>query len=84
MNRPVCRRCLLAEIDADGLYQTVRRRIANMSEDERADDALYHGRLEHCVRCEMLHEGVCGACGCFAELRAAKAAMHCPHEHRYW
>ena len=26
----------------------------------------------------------CGKCGCFVELRAAKADMHCPHEKHFW
>ena len=77
---PPCKRCLLAEIGNAELYATVRRRIEQMPDEERADEALYHTRLESCKRCEMLHEGICGACGCFAELRAARYKMHCPNE----
>lgn len=77
---PPCKRCLLAEIGKEELYETVRRRIAQMPEEERAEEALYQARLEKCKRCEMLREGICGACGCFAELRAARNRMHCPNE----
>lgn len=84
MNPPICKRCLLSEIDPQGLYETVRRRIAQMPDDEKADERTYRARLECCTRCEMLQAGICGLCGCYAELRAAKIALHCPHEQHKW
>lgn len=84
MNRPPCKRCLLAETDADGLYETVRRRIAQMPDADKVPDTVYRMRLECCTQCDMLSDGICTMCGCFAELRAAKVIMHCPHEHPRW
>lgn len=84
MNPPVCKRCLLSETDPDGLYAAVQRRIAQMPEELRADAAEYSRRLDCCRACDSLANGLCRLCGCFAELRAAKAGKHCPHPAHYW
>ena len=33
-----------------------------------------------CKECKYLNEGLCGACGCFVELRAVIAVNRCPYE----
>ena len=33
-----------------------------------------------CKNCDLLLSGMCRACGCFVELRAAIAANRCPYE----
>ena len=81
---PVCKRCLLADMDASGVYATILRRIEQMPEGQRADAETYRQRLECCRGCDALVNGLCGICGCFIELRAAKAEMHCPHPERFW
>lgn len=82
--KPVCRRCLLFEADAGGVYETIRRRIAQLPDDARAADSEYQRRLDRCRTCDALVNGLCTICGCFTELRAAKSAMHCPHPSQYW
>ena len=84
MNPPVCRRCLLSETDAGTLYQTVQRRIAQIPEGMRTDASEYSRRLACCRACDSLVNGLCGMCGCFAELRAARAEKHCPHPDHFW
>ncbi len=81
---PVCKRCLLADMDASGVYATILRRIEQMPEGQRADAETYRQRLECCRGCDALVNGLCSICGCFIELRAAKAEMHCPHPERFW
>ena len=81
---PVCKRCMLADMDADGVYQAIQRRIAQMPEEQRADGETYRQRLACCRGCDALVSGLCGICGCFIELRAAKTAMHCPHPDHFW
>ena len=81
---PVCKRCLLADMDASGVYVTILRRIEQMPEGQRADAETYRQRLECCRGCDALVNGLCSICGCFIELRAAKAEMHCPHPERFW
>ncbi len=78
MNPPVCKRCLLAQTDPDGLFKTIQQRIEQLPSDERATDTKYNMRLAVCTACADLQNGICMQCGCFAELRAAKCAMHCP------
>ena len=82
--KPPCKRCLLAAIDPEGLAAAVARRIALLPDDIRTDEAEYARRLRACTSCDMLTDGVCGACGCYAELRAAKRDLHCPHAAHYW
>lgn len=82
--RPPCRKCLLENIDPEGIYKEVSELIAALPRERRTEEAEYRRRLEICLRCRMLGEGICGVCGCFVELRAAKADMHCPGEQHYW
>ncbi len=51
-----------------------------MDQEEKAPEKLYQTRLETCQSCEYLYEGTCNACGCYAELRAAGKATHCPYK----
>ena len=82
--RPVCKRCLLADIDVDGLYKKVSELIELMPEDVKADEKLYNSRLEICRRCSCLENGICRECGCFVELRAAARKNYCPSAYKYW
>ena len=84
MNPPVCKRCLLSEIDPEGLYMTVQRRIAQLPDEILTEASEYSRRLAFCRGCDALTNGLCRICGCFAELRAAKSAKHCPHPNHYW
>lgn len=84
MSRPFCKKCFLEEIDHDGVYRSIREMIDALPEEKRADETEYRRRLNICGTCESLNEGVCMKCGCFAELRAAKSDMGCPHEKHYW
>lgn len=43
--------------------------IDRIEEDSKADKAVYEDRLAVCKECKYLNEGLCGACGCFVELR---------------
>ena len=81
---PVCKRCLLADMDASAMYETVRRRIDQLPENQRADAETYSRRLEICRTCDALVSGLCSICGCFTELRAARAEQHCPHPAQFW
>lgn len=84
MSRPFCRKCLFEEIDRNGVYASIQELIAALPKEKRAEETEYSRRLEICRGCDALGEGTCGKCGCFVELRAAKADMHCPHENQFW
>lgn len=80
-----CIRCLLAEIpDEAALAAAIRERIAGLPEGERAPERERQRRLGACKECEKLNRGICGACGCYVELRAARIRMGCPYVPDRW
>ena len=82
--KPVCKRCLLAEVDPDGLYKKVGELIEALSEDVKCPDGEYRRRLEICRSCDGLQNGICRECGCFVELRAAARKNYCPSALKKW
>lgn len=80
----ICRRCLLAEIGETDLLRSLKELTASMPEEDKADADEYERRLSLCRECDELNGGTCMKCGCYAEFRALKKRMHCPHEHRKW
>ena len=84
MAKPFCKRCLLIDVDIDGLYKEVSELIALIPDEQRADDELYRKRLDTCRECDRLQNGICGECGCFVELRAASRKNYCPSYPKHW
>lgn len=84
MSKPFCKRCLLIDIDIDGLYKEVAELISLIPEDRKTDDEQYRERLDICRSCESLQNGMCGKCGCFVELRAANKSNYCPSYPKKW
>ena len=80
-NERRCKKCLLREM-ADGvkIYESVRRMIEDLSDEERASEPVREERLALCKECDRLLEGMCTACGCYVELRAAMKEKDCPYE----
>ncbi len=75
-----CRRCLLYEMSESADYQNLYAYIEGLEEEIRAPEPLYQSRLNRCRECSLLLSGMCRACGCFVELRAAIAANRCPYD----
>lgn len=82
--RPLCRRCLLSEIDRDGVYKTVLEYIASLDETVKCGREEYEARLEICRACDHLTNGMCALCGCFVEVRAVKRVQNCPDLPHRW
>lgn len=82
--KPICRRCLLLDVDPQGLYQKVSELISVMSPDVKCSESEYRQRLEICQKCDCLENGICRECGCFVELRAAAKKNYCPSAYHYW
>ena len=76
-----CVRCLLKDFDRDAYFKNLYDYIDGLDEEIRAEETLYQKRLERCKQCDLLAEGMCRACGCFVELRAAIAKNGCPYSH---
>ena len=80
-NYRFCKKCLTRDmIDKDEYYKTLRALIDDVKGDERASDSLYEERLNTCLSCEKLFDGLCAACGCYVELRAVIKDNSCPYD----
>ena len=54
--------------------------IDHLNADSKVEEPLYEKRLASCKRCDLLMDGMCRACGCYVELRAAMRKNACPYE----
>ena len=75
--KTICPRCLLEKASADIDLEEYKERIAP---EDRATGDQYEDRLRLCNACKYLNAGLCGACGCYVELRAMRATSRCPYE----
>jgi len=78
-SRRYCRKCLTRDMDQKEYFKNLHGYIANLDEDIKADKHLYEERLSVCQTCERLMDGMCNACGCYVELRAAISKNKCPY-----
>ena len=78
MNGAKCGKCLLTEFDGGRFAERIKEYISLIPEEEKTAAEEYRRRLDICRRCFALMDGLCGECGCFAEIRAAKRRMDCP------
>jgi hypothetical protein len=74
-----CLQCLLREMDKGAYMDNLYSYIKRLDEDIKTDKALYEERLSVCKGCNYLSDGMCGACGCFVELRAAIKNNSCSY-----
>ena len=73
-NFRVCRRCLTRDMmDKAAYFQNMYDYINNLDESIKTNQPLYEKRLMVCKECDLLADGMCRACGCFVEMRAALA-----------
>lgn len=84
MMKPFCKKCLLEDMDLDGELKNILEYIKEIPAERRAEDNLYRRRLDICRECDSLANGICGKCGCYVELRAAKKEMYCASEEKKW
>ena len=77
--RTFCRRCLLEDMPSEAeLLRSVQELIELLPEESRATEQTRSNRLAACRTCDHLNGGTCALCGCFVELRTAKARLSCP------
>ncbi len=81
--RPICRKCLLAELGEDEYFVSLREYIANFPAEKSVPREEYERRLAICKECERLANGMCAVCGCYVELRALKKGESCPEGHKW-
>lgn len=74
-----CRKCLTSEMSELAYFENLHSYIRNLSPDIRCTKECYQNRLSKCKECERLIDGMCNACGCYVELRAAMEKKNCPY-----
>ncbi len=79
-----CLRCYLDGLEAGPEPGAMAEYIARIDPEQRAAEAVYRKRLETCAGCSSRIGGVCRLCGCFVELRAARAFQCCPDVPARW
>lgn len=77
MSQPLCKRCLLWELDGE-YFKSIYEYVESLPAEQKASAAEYAKRLEDCRSCGELQNGMCAQCGCFVEVRAAKKRQACP------
>lgn len=83
MTQRICKRCLLQDLDGE-YFASIYAYIQQLPQEQKTDEKEYARRLEICRACESMQNGMCALCGCFVEVRGAKAAMHCPRSSEIW
>ena len=78
MIRPPCPKCLPTGSGTEQLNKSIEELVRLLPPEKKTDEVTYNERLAVCGGCAELHAGMCGECGCFVLLRAAKKAMGCP------
>lgn len=61
-------------------FQNLASYIENLSPDDKAKEEVYRSRTAICKDCDHLEAGLCRACGCYVELRAALKEKKCPYD----
>ena len=85
MSKPFCRRCLLEDLPSGAaLAASVKELVDMLPPDQRASQDVTARRLQTCRACDHLIDGMCALCGCYVQLRAAKARMACPDVPPRW
>ena len=80
-NLRFCKKCLTRDMmGQEKVYETLKRYIEDIEESDRTPKEKYEERLGICKECERLISGMCQACGCYVELRAATVQQECPYE----
>ena len=67
-------------MDEASYFENMFMYIRNLDQAIKASSQLYEERLETCKTCERLINGMCNACGCFVEMRAAVHKNKCPYD----
>lgn len=76
-----CKRCLTRDmLDKDAYFRNLQELIASIEEERKTSPEDYERRLGICTECDYLADGMCRACGCYVELRAAIKTNSCSYK----
>jgi len=75
-----CKKCLTRDMmDKNEFFKDLQDMINNIKPDRKTEPQLYEDRLKICTDCDYLTDGMCRACGCYVELRAAVTSNSCSY-----
>ena len=69
-----CPRCEWTKEMMEKELLKLEQYIEHIPEEDRVSDEEYERRLLLCDSCQELRGGLCGQCGCYVAVRAAKKA----------
>ena len=76
-----CKKCLTRDMmDKDKYFEKLQDLIDNLDNDVKTPKDKYEERLSICLECDYLADGMCRACGCYVELRAAVKKNSCSYK----
>jgi len=67
-------------MDENEYFDNLHDYMSRIDPDLKAPSELYEERLAICRTCDYLNAGMCGACGCFVELRAFLTKNSCSYK----
>ena len=72
------------EVMGQAEYNHMQDYISNIDSFIKTEEKDYKKRLDTCMECENLINGMCKICGCYVEMRAAVKTNYCPNVDRKW
>lgn len=84
MENRFCKKCLLDKVMGEAEYKHMQDYIGSIDSNIKTSEEDYKIRLNICMECENLINGMCKLCGCFVEMRAAVKKNYCPNAEKKW
>ncbi|MDU4326735.1 MULTISPECIES: DUF6171 family protein [unclassified Clostridium] len=84
MSNRFCKKCLLDKVMSEAEYEHMQDYIKSIDNEIKTKEDDYKSRLNTCMECDNLINGMCKLCGCFIEMRAAVKKNYCPDIDRKW
>lgn len=80
----ICRKCAWFQEMVEKEQMKLQDYVENIPEEEKVSQKEYERRLLLCDGCGELRGGLCGQCGCYVAVRAARRNKKCPHIRAKW
>lgn len=80
----ICPRCEWTKEMIEKELLKLQDYIDRIPEEDKVEEEEYERRLRICDGCGELRSGLCGQCGCYVAVRAARKNGYCPHVREKW
>ena len=82
--KKVCPRCAWTKEMVEKELLKLQDYIENIPAEQKVTEEEYEKRLLLSDGCRELRGGLCGQCGCYVAVRAARKTGYCPHVSPKW